>query len=247
MQQVDPIDDALKQAEQENFKAAIQALIRAFDQLNDELSQLESAQTEVKQELEDQPDIEWAGPNPTGLKITSSEAGNTVYPFKAIKGRVLQEEYEYLEERVRRLEDGDADVVIRGETDADQLPIERKLAERQAGGDLTANQARATLIFQKFGVYGETRGGSQFVLPSSDVRTILRETTDRTDWPNETIKRAMQWTAKLTSQRAEAKDRDPRDDENLLTLQTGRDGSLELVADLDEFREFFQNRTEDQE
>jgi cell division protein FtsB len=232
------VDDL--EAERDDQAATIHALETENRQLRDRV-------TDLERELEDRPDIEWAGPDPTDLAITSTEAGNTVKPYRAIRDRVETDTYELLEERVQRLEDGEADVVVRGEFDGDELPIERKIAERKAGGDLSANKARATLIFPKFGGHAETRGGSQLVLSSGDVRAILRETTDRSEWPNETIKRAMTWTAKLTSRRDEKREWDARDDENLLTLRNGRSGELELVADVDEYREYYAELEEAQQ
>lgn len=200
---------------------------------------LEERVTDLERKLEDQPEIEWEGPDPKDLAITATEAGNTVKPYKAIRDRVESNQFDHLEDRVRDLEDGNVDVIVRGEFDGEGLPIERKIAERTAGGDLTANKARATLVFPKFGTHAQTHGGSQLVLASSDVRTILEETTDRCEWPNETIKRVMQWTAKLTSHRDNNQDWRPRDDQNLLTLRTGRDGELELVADLDDYQQYY--------
>lgn len=226
----DHVDDL--EAERDEQAATIEALETENDQLRERV-------TDLERELEARPNIEWAGPDPTDLAITSTEAENTVKPYRAIRDRVEADTHELLEERVQRLEDGEADVVVRGEFDGDELPIERKIAERKAGGDLSANKARATLIFPKFGGYAETRGGSQLVLSSGDVRAILRETTDRSEWPNETVKRAMTWTAKLTSRRDEKREWDARDDENLLALRNGRNGELELVADVDEYREYY--------
>jgi hypothetical protein len=220
------------EAERDDQAATINVLETENRQLRDRV-------TDLEHELEDRPDIEWAGPDPTDLAITSTEAGNTVKPYRAIRDRVETDTHELLEERVQRLEDGEANVIVRGEFDGNELPIERKIAMRKAGGDLSANKARATLVFPKFGGHADTRGGSQLVLSSSDVRAILRETTDRSEWPNETIKRTMQWTAKLTSRREEKHDWGARDDENLLTLRHGRGGELELVADIDEYREYY--------
>ncbi|WP_089649874.1 hypothetical protein [Halobacterium hubeiense] len=221
------LQDRIAEVEADN-----DALHAENDRLQDRVSHLED-------ELDRRPHIEWAGPDPKDLAITSTEAGNTVKPYRAIRDRIETDTHELLEERVQRLEDGEANVVVRGEFDGDELPIERKIAMRKAGGDLSANKARATLVFPKFGGHADTRGGSQLVLSSSDVRAILRETTDRSEWPNETIKRTMQWTAKLTSHRDEKHDWGARDDENLLTLRRGRDGELELVADIDEYREYY--------
>lgn len=207
---------------------------------------LEERVTDLERKLEAQPDIEWAGPDPKDLAITATDAGNTVKPYKAIRDRVEADQFDHLNERVRDLEDGNVDVVVRGEFDGEELPIERKIAERTAGGDLTANKARATLVFPKFGTHAQTHGGSQLVLSSSDVRTILTETTDRCEWPNETIKRVMQWTAKLTSRHDDAQDWRPRDDQNLLTLRTGRDGELELVADLEDYQQYYDQLEDDQ-
>jgi len=226
----DHVDDL--EAERDEQAATIEALETENDQLRERV-------TDLEREFEARPNIEWAGPDPTDLAITSTEAKNTVKPYRAIRDRVEADTHELLEERVQRLEDGEADVVVRGEFDGDELPIERKIAERKAGGDLSANKARSTLIFPKFGGYAETRGGSQLVLSSGDVRAILQETTDRSEWPNETVKRAMAWTAKLTSGRDEKREWDARDDENLLTLRQGRSGELELVADIDEYREYY--------
>ncbi|CQH63966.1 uncharacterized protein HHUB_4240 (plasmid) [Halobacterium hubeiense] len=234
----DRVDDL--EAERDDQAATINALETENHHLRERV-------TDLEQELEDRPDIEWAGPDPKDLAITSTEAGNTVKPYRAIRDRVETDTHELLEERVQRLEDGEADVVVRGEFNGNELPIERKIAERKAGGDLSANKARATLIFPKFGGHAETRGGSQLVLSSGDVRAILRETTDRSEWPNETIKRAMTWTAKLTSCRDEKREWDARDDENLLTLRQGRSGELELVADIDEYREYYAELEEGQE
>lgn len=254
MSTTDAIHDAEEQFEQGDTAAAFRTLVGEVerlqnenDQLQERVDDLEAQVDKLEEELDERPDVEWEGPNPKDLGITASETGNTVYPYAAIDDRTHEEDFDYLEERVRQLEDGEADVVVRGEFDGEELPIERKIAERRGGGDLSANKARATLIFPKFGGYAETRGGSQLVLSSSDVRTILTETTDRSDWPNETVKRAMMWTAKLTSPHDEKQDWDARDEENLLTLQTGRDGALELAADLDGFNEFYQRLEEAQE
>jgi len=240
-QTIEALQDEVEQREAENERLhdRVTDLEAANDALRAENTQLEDRVSTLEAELDRRPHIEWAGPDPKDLAITSSEAGNTVKPYRAIRDRVETDTHELLEERVQRLEDGEANVIVRGEFDGDELPIERKIAMRKAGGDLSANKARATLIFPKFGGYAETRGGSQLVLSSSDVRAILRETTDRSEWPNETIKRTMQWTAKLTSRREEKHDWGARDDENLLTLRHGRDGELELVADIDEYREYY--------
>ncbi|MCD2204521.1 hypothetical protein [Halobacterium sp. KA-6] len=207
---------------------------------------LEERVTDLERDLENQPNIEWEGPDPKDLAITATAAGNTVKPYKAIRDRVETDQFDHLDERVRDLEDGNVDIVVRGEFDGEELPIERKIAERNAGGDLTANKARATLVFPKFGTHAQTHGGSQLVLSSSDVRTILAETTDRCEWPNETIKRVMQWTAKLTSRRDNTQNLRPRDDQNLLTLRTGRNGELELVADLEDYQQYYDQLQNDQ-
>jgi len=236
-----------RKAANERLQDRVTELEADNDALHAENDRLEDRVSDLEAELERRPHIEWAGPDPTELAITSTEAGNTVKPYRAIRDRVESDTHELLEERVQRLEDGEADVVVRGEFDGDELPIERKIAMRQAGGDLSANKARATLIFPKFGGHAETRGGSQLVLSSGDVRAILRETTDRSEWPNETIKRAMTWTAKLTSHCNEKREWDARDDENLLTLRQGRSGELELVADIDEYRDYYAELEEAQE
>ena len=226
------LDERVRELEQSHEPETIQDQKLDYEGLEERI-------TDLERDLEDQPNIEWKGPNPKNLAITATEAGNTVKPYKAIRDRVETDQFDHLDKRVRDLEDGNVDVVVRGEFDGEELPIERKIAERNAGGDLTANKARATLVFPKFGTHAQTHGGSQLVLSSSDVRTILEETTDRCEWPNETIKRVMQWTAKLTSRHDDNQDWRPRDDQNLLTLRSGRDGELELVADLNDYQQYY--------
>ncbi|CQH61635.1 uncharacterized protein HHUB_3505 [Halobacterium hubeiense] len=126
--------------------------------------------------------------------------------------------------------------------DSDHESTEHRGKRRLSG---TPGDFHAADIFPKFGGHAETRGGSQLVLSSGDVRAILRETTDRSEWPNETIKRAMTWTANLTSRRDEKREWDACDDENLLTLRHGRSG--ELVVDIGEYREYYAELEEDQE
>jgi hypothetical protein len=250
MSTTDAIHDAEEQFEHGDTAAAFRTLVSEVERLQDENQRLQERVDDLEHELGNRAAVRWDSEEFEDA-IVESTNGTELPIGKSLGSKVgeyeYENDYENLTERIEAIEDGEADIVIRGEFDGETLPIERKIAERQADGDLSANKARATLIFPKFGGYAETHGGSQLVLSSSDVRTILTETTDRSDWPNETVKRAMTWTAKLTSSHDEKQDWDARDEENLLTLQTGRDGSLELVADLDEFSEFYQRLEEAQE
>lgn len=243
MSTTDAIQDAEEQFADGDVEGAFHTLVGEVKRLQDENDRLQDRVDDLENELDERAPIRWDS-NSFQDAVVESSTGEEVPLGKVLGNKVGEYEYEVdyeaLEERIAAIEDGEADIVIRGEFDDDTLPIERKIAERQAGGDLSANKARATLIFPKFGGFAETCGGSQLVLSSSDVRTILTETTDRTDWPNETVKRAMSWTAKLTSPHDEQQDWDPRDEDNLLTLRNGRDGSLQLVADRDEYHEFMQ-------
>lgn len=243
MSTTDAIQDAEEQFADGDVEGAFHTLVGEVKRLQDESDRLQDRVDDLENELEDRAPIRWDSDSFDDA-VVESTTGMEIPIGKSIYSKVSEyeydQEYENLKERIEAIEDGEADIVIRGEFDGETLPIERKIAERQAGGDLSANKARATLIFPKFGGYSDTYGGSQLVLSSSDIRTILTETTDRSDWPNETVKRAMTWTAKLTSPRDEKQDWDPRDEDNLLTLRNGRDGSLQLVADRDEYHEFMQ-------
>ncbi|GGM72161.1 hypothetical protein J2752_002333 [Halarchaeum rubridurum] len=103
---------------------------------------------------------------------------------------------------------------------------------------MSANEERAAVVFPTFGGKARTVGGTKLVMSSDDVRQALDEKTDidAEDWPDETVRCVMRWTAKLTS-RDDDGDRDPRDEANLLTL-TKRNGRLALQAERDEWLEW---------
>lgn len=233
------VEDAHQELEEGDVEAAIDTLSEEVRRLAQENEHLQDRVDDLQDDLDESARIRWSSEDLNDAMLESSTGMEL--PFgRILNSRAGREVVSELKDRVSALEEGEVDVIIRGECDGNELPIERKIAERKAGGDLSSNKARATLIFPKFAGYAETRGGSQLVLSSSDVRNILQETTDRSDWPNETVKRAMEWTAKLTSPREDKADWDAYDDENLLTLQQGRGGNLELAADAEEYHEFYE-------
>lgn len=230
------IETAHDQYENGETEAAFQTLLGELDHMHSRVDDLETR-------LDNRAKVDWNSTDYVDADLEST-TGQTIPLGSLLHRKVDPAQLEDLENRLQAVEDGEVDVIVRGEFDGSELPIERKIAERKAGGDLQANEARATLIFPKFGGYAETRGGSKLVIDSKDVRSILQETTDKTNWPNETIKRAINRTAELTSRRDTKQDWDPEDDENLLTLQRARDGTLELHADREEFQAFYRRREE---
>ncbi|MGB9966136.1 hypothetical protein [Halobacterium hubeiense] len=239
------VAEAEEQFEDGDIAAAFQTLTAEVERLHEEKNELEERVDDLEDELDERARIDWEGPSPMDLTITSTEAGNVVRPFHAIGSKADEDDVEFLEERVQRIEDGEAEVIVRNETGYDPLPIESMIAQRQSGtGGLTANEERATIIFPSFYAKAESWGG-ELKLDSDGVRNILGEKTDKpaNDWNTNTIKRTMRQLAKATSEKDEG-ERSARDDDNLLTLRTGKK-RLQLVADRDEWLEFADERSGD--
>lgn len=219
-----------------------QSIENRLDQLAAENERLRNRVTELEDELESRARVTWDGPNPRNLTITASDTGNSISPYAAIMDRPDQDEYDRLDARLTAIEKGEADIVVRSETSHDTLPMEAMVAARQHGtGDLTVNQRRATLVFAAFGGEAESWSG-KLRLDSHGVRRILSKKTNRDDWNSNTIKRIMKQTAKHTSRADDSEDRDPFGEDNLITLQKG-DKRLELVADLEEWKDWYREVT----
>ena len=216
----------------------LDALESELEAKNERVDQLEARVDELETQNEETATVEWDGPNPGTIEITASETGNSVAPYAAITKKVDSLDFQTLKERVDALENGEVDIVVRGETDRDALPIENRIARRKAeDGSLTANEYRASLVFPKFGKHADSWSG-KLKLTSKDVRTILERQTgrDSEEWNYNTIKRTMRHVAKLTSSKGEDEP-DPRDEDNLITLRKG-EKRLELIAEKDEWNEF---------
>ncbi|QLC34069.1 bZIP transcription factor [Halarchaeum sp. CBA1220] len=222
----------------DDLRALVEDLADEVRELRAENDALRERVADLEEQREREATVRWAGPNPADIEIVASETGNGVYPYQAITDKVDQRDVEDLEERLTDVEEGRADVVVRSEADPDALPIESRIARQQVGDDgMSANEERAAVVFPTFGGKARTVGGTKLVMSSDDVRQALDEKTDidAEDWPDETVRRVMRWTAKLTAR--DDGDRDPRDETNLLTL-TKRNGRLTLQAERDEWLEW---------
>lgn len=221
-----------------------QSVLERLSKLEAENQRLRERVDELETELESRARVTWDGPNPRNITITATETENSVQPYAAIVDKPDQEDVDQLEARLTALEDGEAEVVVRSETSHDTLPMEAMVAARQHGtGDLTVNQRRATLVFAAFGSEPESWSG-KLRLDSHGVRRILSTKTNKDDWNSNTIKRVMKQTAKHTSPADDSEDRDPFDEDNLITLQNG-EKRLELVADLEEWKDWYEAATGD--
>lgn len=217
-----------------------------LSQLEDENQRLRERVTELEDELESRARVEWEGPNPKDLTIVPTEEGVEAEPYQAMQHFADKEDVDDLWERVQAIQRGEAEVVVRSETNHDTLPIEAMVAARQHGtGDLTVNQRRATLVFAAFGGEAESWSG-KLRLDSHGVRRILSKKTNKDEWNSNTVKRVMKQTAKHTSRADDSKDRDPFDEDNLITLKKG-EKRLELVADLDEWKDWYESATGENE
>lgn len=222
--------------------AELETIVDELQAENEALREENEALRERVDELESQATVEWSSPNPNELKITDATNTNTVYPYRAISDKVRSEELDAIEERLTDIEEGRADVIVRSETNEDALPIESRIARQHAGDDgLTANEERAAIVFPTFGGRASTVGGSKLVMSSEDVRHVLTEKTNRSEWPAVTIRRVMTWTARLTSRGGG--EADARDEENLITL-TKRNGRLALEAERREWIEWSEDASE---
>lgn len=225
-------------SEVEDLREERDQLRERVDALEDLVEDLAGRVDELEAEAEETATVEWSGPNPAEMRIESADGSNTVYPYEAITTKADADTVDLLDERLTQVEEGEAEVVVRSEMDRDALPIESKIAQRQSGtGGLTANEERATLVFPAFG--GKARSWSgKMRLDSTTVREILADKTDKsaTRWNRNTILRTMEQVAKNTSTKEEG-ERDPYDEDNLLTLEKG-DKRLELVANRDEWMEW---------
>ena len=216
-------------------------LRETVEDLRDELEKEREARRAIERklaahskQLQNDVEFEWDTGMIEDLSVTSTTGAE--FPLgTAVMKRSSKDRVQELEARIRKLEEGEVDVVVRSEMDHDALPIERAIALRQQGNsDLSANKERATLVFPEFGPRSRSWSGTMR-LDSDRVRRILAEKTDRSSksWNRNTVVRVMRWVAKLTSVE-EPSDRDPYDGRNLIHMREG-DKRLELVADRGEW------------
>jgi polyhydroxyalkanoate synthesis regulator phasin len=219
----------------------IESLRKTIEDLRDELEREREARRAIERELaahskrlQHDVKLEWDTGMIEDLSVTSTTGAE--YPLGAVvMKRASKDRVQELEARIRKLEEGEVDVVVRSEMDHDALPIERAIALRQQGSsDLSANKERATLVFPEFGHRSRSWSGTMR-LDSDEVRHILAEKTDRSSksWNRNTVVRVMRWVAKLSSVEKPS-DRDPYDGSNLIHMREG-DKRLELVADRGEW------------
>jgi len=239
------VAEAEEQFENGDVAAAFQTLTAEVERLNEAKTELEERVDELETTITTTADVHLQDGDIQNLTVEASDSNDTVPLGMLIKGKASRSVVEDLEHDVDRLLDGEADVVVRSETGSDPLPIESMIVQQQNGtGGLSANKERATIIFPAFGGRAESWGG-EMKLDSHGVRTILGDKTDKDaeDWNYNTVKRAMRQVAKATSKKPE-QDRDPKDEDNLLTLRMG-EKRLQLVADREEWQEFCNDRAED--
>lgn len=223
----------------EQLEAQVEALAANIDALSTKLEtrtqELREAEERIE-ELKDTATLHWEGNDATDMMVESRDGAK--YPVgTVIQSKVSGIRIDDLEERLRKVEDGELDVAVRSEASEDALPIERKIALDRNGEKLPNNESRATVVFPAFGGKAQTTGGSKLVMSSRQVREVLEDRTDRAEWDNMTIGRVMRKTASLTSYEDDADNRDPESEENLITLKK-RNGKLALVADRDEWLEW---------
>lgn len=125
--------------------------------------------------------------------------------------------------------------------DPEQLvPIHRKTKARKTEThDLSGNKYRATFVWQAFHARAVKEQG-KWKLSSAQVRNILDE--HDLDTNRNTMRRTMKFVAKLSSEKPRA-ERDPHDQDNLITLATGG-SKLTLVADQDEWEAYMSRVSE---
>lgn len=216
-----------------------QTVEERLDQLEAENQRLRERVNELEEAQDEHAHVEWNSQDPNQIRIVEADGRNRT-KFFSFFSRDIKE----LKDRVRAVEEGEAEVVVRSETSHDTLPMEAMVAARQHGtGDLTVNQRRATLVFAAFGGEAESWSG-KLRLDSHGVRRILSKKTNRDDWNSNTVKRIMKQTAKHTSPADDSEDRDPFDEDNLITLEKG-DKRLELVADLEDWKDWYREATGD--
>lgn len=228
------IKDAEEQFQDGNVEAAFNTLVDEVKDLNERVQELESNAT-----------VDWDNPNPAEMTIKSADGSNEIKPYLAINSKADEYVVEEIEERLEDLESGNADVVVRSETDRDALPIENRIGRREAGDDsLTANEERATLVFGKFATFSDS-WNNKMALDSDGVRTVLAEQTDKDkeDWNTNTVNRTMRKVAELTSTAGEG-ERNPKDESNLITFETSGKRS-KLVADREDWVAFVEEVSED--
>lgn len=219
----------------------LESFRKTVENLRDELKKEREARRAVERklaahskQLQHDVEFEWDTGMIEDLSVRSTTGAE--FPLgTAVMKRATKDRVQELEARVRKLEEGEVDVVVRSEIDHDALPIERAIALRQQGSsDLSANKERATLVFPEFGPESRSWSG-KMRLDSDGVRRILDKKTDKSAkaWNRNTIVRVMRWVAKLSSDE-EPGDRDPYDDGNLIHMREG-DKRLEIVADREEW------------
>lgn len=223
----------------------IDELERAVADLREENQRLRNRVDELEADMDSRARIEWDTEHFPDAKLVST-TDYTIPLGLIVDNSASAEKLKDLANRIRDIEDGEASVIVRSETDRDALPIENRIGRRKAGDDsLSANEKRATFVFPKFATHAESWNG-KMKLSSQDVRTILAEqhaNKDSDDWNTNTINRTMRKLAMLTSDN-EKSDRHAKNEDNLLTLERG-DKRLELVADRDEWIEFLEEAAED--
>lgn len=211
-------------------KETLQEIASAFSDLQGRVRELED-RLEAYEDLVELRGID--GPEEAGLEhiwIAGHPVGKLVDRNNVARKK--------LEKRLDRLEAGEIDPQNLGFGDVEgQLPIQTRTAERKAGqlqeeGN-EKNLYRATFVWTEFPEHSHRESGL-IKLPSEQVRNILDEYDLPTD--NMTKIRVMKTLARHTDRDGE-KD-DPAAESNLVRFQN-RKGTSVLVADRDEWEQFF--------
>lgn len=207
-------------------------------ELEAENEQLQERVDDLEDELETRASVVAPSDEIQDIRVEAQD-GTTLPLGLGITSKASQSDVEWLEEKVEKLLEGKADVVVRGGAEEDALPIETVVAMLQADSadDLSANKRRAGLVFPAFGGRAEA-WGQKMKLDSNQVRQVLEEKTGKSAdaWNRNTVQRVMRRLAELTSER-EKSERDPFDEDNLIRVRKG-EKRLQLVAERDEWQEF---------
>lgn len=213
-----------------------------IDELEETVEQKEERIADLEAELESRAAVRWDEPSPREIVLERPGSPQSVYlGEKVFDNTDLIEE---IEDDVKQLkvQGVDAqDLVGMTGDDEPELPIEDIVSQLRSDmrEDPSSNKARATVVFQAFGGRATSTNGGKLVLKSPAVRNILEdpEKGDMEEVNNNTLKRTIQQTAKLTSPHTKPEDRKARSPENLITVEK-RDGNLALVADSDEWHDY---------
>lgn len=213
-----------------------------------ELQAKEERIAELESQVNDQPTVEFKGTDTDArnLWVGKHPLGKVIFDTKQ---RSIQNDdrLDDHDDRVSALERGEIDAsdIIDIDGNENQLPIQRATEARKNNThDFGGNKYRATFVWPEFHERSIPSNG-KLILQSPQVKNILKANDIRSD--NNTVRRTMQFVAKLSKQIDSDQDEDdvdfdPKDEENLIHFNDSSSTNT-LVADKEAWQEFFDEQT----